>query len=215
VLVVFGLVLALLLHVKVRGSALFQTIFFMPHLLSIAVVTAVWTIMLQPYIGLFNTFLHKLGIEQEISWLTNPHYAWYSILLATIWWTVGFNMLLFMAGLQEIPADLYEAASLDGADRRQMLLLITLPLLRRVGALVTMLQIVASFKLFGQVWLMTRGGPGHTTRTIVQYIYETGFRQQNLGLASAMSYALMLFALVIVMLQFRFMNEKKEAGEHA
>ncbi|PUA36445.1 sugar ABC transporter permease [Paenibacillus elgii] len=211
-LVILGLLLALLVNLKLRGSRLFQTVYFLPNLLSIAVVTAVWSIMFQPYTGFINAGLHFLGMEDEIFWLTDPGYAWYSILTATVWWTVGFNMILFLAGLQEIPKDLYEAASLDGADRKQQLWYVTIPMLRRVTVLVTMLQVIASFKIFGQVWLMTKGGPGNATRTVVQYIYETGFRQQNMGLASAMSYVLMIVTLFIVILQFRLMNEKEKAG---
>jgi multiple sugar transport system permease protein len=211
-LAAMGLILALLVNLKLKGSWLFQTIYFLPSLLSIAVVAAVWSIMFQPYTGLINAGLHYLGVEEEIFWLTDPGYAWYSILTGTVWWTVGFNMILFLAGLQEIPKDLYEAASLDGADPKQQLWYVTLPMLRRVAVLVTMLQVIASFKVFGQVWLMTKGGPGNATRTVVQYIYETGFRQQNMGLASAMSYVLMIVTLLIVMLQFKLMNEREKAG---
>jgi multiple sugar transport system permease protein len=155
-----------------------------------------------------NAILHRIGVVQEIFWLSNANLAWISILIATVWWTVGFNMVLFLAGLQEIPEDLYEAASIDGANKRQQFRYITLPSLRGVIALIMVLQSIASFKLFGQPWLMTQGGPGTATRTLVQYIYETGFRGNDMGQASAMSYVLFVIMIVFAVIQFKFLSNR-------
>jgi len=133
-----------------------------------------------------------MGVKDEIYWLGSTPLAWLSILIVTLWWTVGFNMILFLAGLQEIPDSLYEAASIDGANSWEKFCSITLPSLRGVIALVVQLQIVASFKLFGQPWLLTGGGPGTSTRPIVQYIYQTAFRSWDSGYASAMSFILFI-----------------------
>lgn len=114
-----------------------------------------------------------LGIS-EMYWLNTRGLVWVAILVTTVWWTVGFNMILFLAGLQDVPEDVYEAARIDGAGRRQILFGITIPMMKDSIALVVMLQMIASFKLFGQTYLMSGGGPGTSTRTIVHYIYETG-----------------------------------------
>jgi multiple sugar transport system permease protein len=207
-LVVVGLVLALIVNARLKGTTFLRSAFFLPHILSISVISSIWVFVLQPYTGLMNAILHKLGIVQEIFWLSDVHLAWISILIATVWWTVGFNMVLFLAGLQEIPDDLYEAARIDGANAWESFRYITLPSLRGVILLIVVLQSIASFKLFGQPWLMTQGGPGTATRPLVQYIYETGFRANEMGLASAMSYVLFLVMILFAVIQFKFLSTK-------
>jgi multiple sugar transport system permease protein len=207
-LVVVGLVFALIVNAGLKGTTFLRSAFFLPHILSISVISSIWVFVLQPYTGLMNAILHKLGIVQEIFWLSDVHLAWISILIATVWWTVGFNMVLFLAGLQEIPEDLYEAARIDGANAWESFRYITLPSLRGVILLIVVLQSIASFKLFGQPWLMTQGGPGTATRPLVQYIYETGFRANEMGLASAMSYVLFLVMILFAVIQFKFLSKK-------
>lgn len=209
-LVAAGLLLALIVNLQLKGTTFLRSAFFLPHILSISVISSIWVFILQPYTGLLNAILHKIGVAAEIFWLDETGLAWISILIATLWWTVGFNMVLFLAGLQEIPDDYYEAARVDGANRWECFLYITLPCLKRVILLVMILQSIASFKLFGQVWLMTEGGPGTSTRTLVQYIYETGFRANQMGLASAMSYVLFAIMLVFSMIQFRLFSAKDQ-----
>lgn len=204
-------VLALLVDSKLKGRTLLRTIFFMPQVLSVAVVSYIWVFILAPYGGLFNTALRHLGIlaaDTELFWLNEPDLAWISIVMITVWWTQGFNMIVLLAGLQDIPAEHYEAATLDGAGGWQRLRYITLPAMRGVLLIVTVLQVIASFKVFGQVWLVTRGGPGNETRTMIQYIYETGFSANELGLATAMSFFFFVFLLVLSFLQFKFFSRK-------
>jgi multiple sugar transport system permease protein len=207
-LVIVGLVLALIINAGLKGTTFLRSAFFLPYILSISVISSIWVFVLQPYTGLMNSILHKLGVVQEVFWLSDANLAWFSILIATVWWTVGFNMILFLAGLQEIPDDLYEAARIDGASSRASFWHITLPSLRGVILLIVVLQTIASFKLFGQPWLMTRGGPGTATRPLVQYIYETGFRANDMGLASAMSYVLFLVMILFAIIQFKFLSKK-------
>ncbi|HZG55755.1 sugar ABC transporter permease [Paenibacillus sp.] len=207
-LVVVGLLLALIVNAGLKGTTFLRSAFFLPHILSISVISSIWVFILQPYTGLMNTILHKLGVVNEIFWLSDANLAWFSILIATVWWTVGFNMVLFLAGLQEIPDDWYEAARIDGANAWDSFWNITIPSLRGVILLIVVLQSIASFKLFGQPWLMTQGGPGTATRPLVQYIYETGFKANEMGLASAMSYILFLVMILIAYFQYKFIAKK-------
>ena len=207
-LVVIGILLALIVNAKLKGTGFLRSTFFLPHILSISVISSIWVFVLQPYTGLLTSVLKSVGVTNEIFWLNSTNLAWFSILLATVWWTVGFNMVLFLAGLQEIPDDLYEAAKIDGANSWHCFRYITLPSLKSVILLVVVLQSIGSFKLFGQSYMMTNGGPGTSTRTLVQYIYETGFRTNDMGLASAMSYVLFLVMILFAVVQFKFMAKK-------
>jgi multiple sugar transport system permease protein len=213
VLILVPFALSLILDTKIKGRTFLRTVYFIPNILSVAVISIIWIYVLQPYTGLLNSFLHSVGVlaaEQEIFWLNEPNLAWLSIVVITLWWTQGFNMIIFMAGLQDIPADHYEAATLDGANAWQKLKYITLPAMRGLIVLITVLQVIASFKVFGQVWLVTRGGPANETRTMIQYIYETGFSANELGLATAMSFIFFVMLVVFSFLQFKFFGGKKE-----
>lgn len=207
-LIFVGLGIALLVNAGLKGTTFLRSVFFLPYVLSISVIASIWVFILQPYTGLLNTFLHKMGITKEIFWLGDENLAWVSILLATIWWTVGFNMVLFLAGLQEIPDEYYEAAKMDGANSWKQFISITLPSLKGVMLLTVVLQTINSFKLFGQPYLMTNGGPGTETRALVQYIYEKGFIEQQMGVASSMSYVLFAITIVFAFIQFKFFQNK-------
>ena len=146
----------------------------------------------------------------SISWFGSWGMGWISILLATLWWTVGFNMILFLAGLQEIPDELYEAADIDGASGWEKFRYITLPSLRGVTAIVVLLQTIASFKLFGQTFLITNGGPGTSTTPLVHYIYQIAFRQWDMGYASAVSFVLFLAVSLISLIQYKVLMRKEK-----
>jgi multiple sugar transport system permease protein len=207
-LIFVGLGIALLVNAGLKGTTFLRSVFFLPYVLSISVIASIWVFILQPYTGLLNTFLHEMGFAKEIFWLGDENLAWVSILLATIWWTVGFNMVLFLAGLQEIPDEYYEAAKMDGANSWKQFISITLPSLKGVMLLTVVLQTINSFKLFGQPYLMTNGGPGTETRALVQYIYEKGFIEQQMGVASSMSYVLFAITIVFAFIQFKFFQNK-------
>ena len=206
-LIILGLVLAMVLNIPFRGRIIFRAIFFFPYLLCISVVAITWMWLYAPYFGLINVYLQKYGLPVP-SWLGDARFAMPAIAITTIWWTVGFNIVLFLAGLQEIPEELYEAAKIDGASFTQSFFHITVPLLRRTTSLVLMLQIIASFKIFGQVYIMTKGGPYGTTQVLVQYIYDTGFRYFRMGYASSMAYILFSIMLIASLFQFRLLRKK-------
>jgi multiple sugar transport system permease protein len=167
--------------------------------------------MFDPYVGFIVALLHSLHIlapDKTILFLTDPGPIWTVVTSATVWWTVGFSMMLYIAAMQDIPTSVYEAADLDGASKARQLWSITIPLLAPTTFLILLLQILASFKVFGQVQLISGGGPGNMTRPLVEYIYDTGFSKNELGYASAMSYALFIVLVIVTVIQLWFQNRK-------
>ena len=201
-IILFSLGLALLANRSSKLKRFYRAAYFVPNLLSVSVISYLTIYMVQPYgMGFISSVLKTIGFQEEIFLLKDQNLVWYTIVGATAWWTCGYNMMLYISALQDIPDQLYEAASIDGATPTQQMMRITLPLLRPTTMLITMLQIIASFKVFGQIWLITRGGPGSATRPLIQYIYETGFKKNNLGYASAMSFALFAILVVLTLVQ--------------
>lgn len=202
-LVGVGLALALLLHGShSKALGLYRAIFFLPYVLPVSAVTLIWTFLLDPDRGLVGGFLRWMGFH-GISFLSDPNLAMPSIVATTVWWGVGFTLVLFLAGLQDIEPNLYEAASLDGAGWLQQFRYVTLPGLRHVTVLVAVTQLIASFQIFGQVYIMTRGGPGTATIVFIQHIYEVGFRNYQLGFAAALSVVLFILMSGASAIQFR------------
>jgi multiple sugar transport system permease protein len=193
-LIVLAFVFALLADRASRGRWFWRLAFFMPYILPSAVIALIWIFMYTPELGLLQTGLAKLGIPAPV-WLGDPTWAMPSLAITTIWWTLGFNFVLYLAGLQEIPRELYEASSIDGASQWQQIRRITVPLLARTTTLVAVLQIIASLKVFDQMYLMTQGGPNFATRSILEYVYDEGFTNFRTGYAAAVS---MLFFLVVL-----------------
>jgi multiple sugar transport system permease protein len=193
-LVAIPLALALLVNRVAKGQWLFRLAFFAPYVLPVSVIVLIWNWLYQPGFGLINGYLVKLGFA-EVNWLGAEGTAMISVVIATVWWTLGFSFVLFLAGLQEISKELYEAAALDGANAWQQVRRITLPLLVPTTVLVAVLQVIASLKVFDQIYLLLQGGPNFSTRPAIQYIYENGFTQYRVGYASALS---MVFFLLIV-----------------
>lgn len=213
VLVILPLIVAIILDQKIKGRTFLRATFFIPNILSVAVISSIWVFILQPYTGFLNYQLHLLGIEKELFWLNDPILAWISVVLITTWWTSGFNMILFLAGLQNIPQEHYEAAIIDGATIWQAIKYVTLPELKSLIGLIIILQVIASFKVFGQIWLTTRGGPGNATRPIIQYIYETGFVSNELGLANAMSFLFFIILVILSVIQFKYFGGNRDVNE--
>jgi multiple sugar transport system permease protein len=208
-LVGIALLMALLTNRAMRFRWIYRLAYFAPYVLPVSVVTLIWTWLYQPGFGLINGTLTALGFS-EIEWLTDSQWAMLAVVIATVWWTVGFNYLLYLAGLQDIPEELYEAADLDGAGWFARLRDITLPLLRRTTGLVLVLQILASLKIFDQIYLMTEGGPNFVTRPIIQYIYESGFTNYRIGYASAVSYMFFAVIVLVSILQFKLFARRQE-----
>ncbi|KWX78780.1 carbohydrate ABC transporter permease [Paenibacillus jilunlii] len=212
-MLVLSISLALIANRKSVLQKFYRSIFFIPSVLSVAVASYLGLFVFQPYTGLVNSVLHLIHLlpgGTEIFWLTETRLAWIAITLITLWWTVGFNFILHLSAIQEIPDEIYEAARLDGAGDRQMFWRITLPYLAPITKTITMLQIIASFKVFMQIYIVTGGGPLDSTRPIIQLIYQTGFKSNDLGYAATMSYLLFVILLVLSALQY-WMNNRKGA----
>jgi multiple sugar transport system permease protein len=202
-LIGLGLALALILNRSVFGGGAFRTLFYLPNVLSTAVIGLLFVAVLAgDERGLINHVLGWFGID-PIPFLLGAQTAMPSIALAAIWWTVGFNMLILLAGLQNIPAEVNDAARVDGASGRQLFWRITLPLLRRPLTLVTILQLIACFQVFSLIDVMTRGGPGGQTRSLVYYIYERAFGQQQLGYGAAIGFVMFAILFVLSITQLR------------
>lgn len=207
VMVVLALGLALLTDHARRLGWFLRLSFFAPFVLPVAVMALIWRWMYNPSLGLFNGVLGQLGLEGS-QWLFSEDTAMVSVVIATAWWQVGFNYLLYLAAMQSIPKDVYEAASIDGAGAWQRVGRITLPMLSRTTVLITVLQLIGSLRVFEQVYLMSGGGPNFATRTIIQYIYDSGFVGLRIGLASSMAYVFMAIVVVASIAQFRFFARK-------
>ena len=206
-----SLVLALIVDSKLLvGKSFVRSAYFLPNILAVSITAVIWLNLLQPYTGLMNAAIHAIGVEKEIFWLNDANLVWPSIILVTFWGNTGNYMQIYLAGLQDIPAEHYEAASLDGANRLQRIVWITIPSLKRTHLLVLFLQVIASFKIFGQVYLITGGGPGGASRTLLQYVYETGFTTFQMGQASAASFVLLLIVLAVSIVQLKIMNKQED-----
>ncbi|WP_138495276.1 carbohydrate ABC transporter permease [Paenibacillus pinistramenti] len=210
-MVVLSITLALIANRRSVLQKFYRSIFFIPSVLSVAVASYLGLFVFQPYTGLLNSVMHWIGLlpgDQELFWLTETGLAWVAITVLTLWWTVGFNFILHLSAIQEIPEEIYDAAKLDGANDRQMFWKITLPYLGPITRTITMLQIIASFKVFMQIYIITGGGPLDQTRPIIQLIYQTGFKKNDLGYAATMSYLLFVVLLILSALQYWLNNRK-------
>ncbi len=208
-LALIGLFLALCLNRRTRSAAVLRTIFFSSSVLSVTIVTLIWRIVYIRNNGLLSIVYGWFGATAP-SFISDPNLAMIGIAIATIWWCIGLPMMLFLSALQQIPQDIYEAAALDNANRWQTLRSITLPSIKRTFVLVIIIQIVLQFQLFGQPWLMTRGGPNNLTKPIVLYIYDTAFRRWDLGLGAAASEILFILILIAAMAQYLVTRRKGE-----
>ncbi|TWI67317.1 multiple sugar transport system permease protein [Pseudoduganella lurida] len=195
-LTILGLAMALLVDRFSKAGAWLQGAFFLPYVLPISVMTLIADWMLHPSLGIVNQLL---GIRR--AWFGDVVWAMPAVAMATVWWTVGFNMLMFVAGLRNIPREQYEAAALDGARGWTLFRHITWPALLPVTVTALVLQLIASLKVFGQTYIMTTGGPFNTTRVTLHYMYETAFTQSDAGYAAAIAMAFVLVVVALSLLQ--------------
>lgn len=201
VLTVLALAITIALNRASGGAAIFRGIFFSSAVLSVTIVTLIWRFVLAPDAGLLGEMWQGLGWE-PLPFLSDPDLVLPALAITTIWWSLGLPMLLFLAGLQQIPQDMYEAAALDNSGRWTTFWRITVPALRRTLVLVVMLQTAAQLQLFGQSQLMTGGGPGGASRTAVLFLFETAFARWELGYASAAAEVLFLIILAVTLTQY-------------
>ena len=193
---------ALLLNRAFPGRTFLRAVFFTPYVLGVAVVGVLFRFVLEPTIGVVNYYLGILGLPQP-AWTTSMPWAWISLVGMTVWWTLGYNAIIYLAGLQDIPAELYEAAEVDGADPWQQFRYVTLPGMRRVLLFVLTVTILASANMFGQAYLVTQGAPANETRTAIMYIAQTGLQNFRQGAAAAMGYLLTLALVLVSLINFR------------
>ncbi|MFX3637480.1 MAG: carbohydrate ABC transporter permease [Candidatus Pristimantibacillus sp.] len=201
----FSLLLALLCNLTLKGMSFFKAIYFLPVISSFAVLSIIWSFLMDPDIGLLSYYGHLIGFSVT-GWLRDPTWAMPAVILIAIWKNVGFNMVIFMAGLQGISISLYEAAKMDGANTFQKFWHITLPSLRHTTLFVTIISIIASFQVFDQVFVMTHGGPLFSTETIVYYIYHQGFELLDMGYASSAAWVLFVVVFLITLTQLKLFN---------
>lgn len=195
---------AMLINSKlVRLKGLFRSAFFMPVVTSLVAVAVVWRYLYHPHYGLLNYALASLGVD-PIDWLGDPNWAMPAIILMAVWKNFGYNMIIFIAGLQNIPAQLYEAARIDGAGNLQQFLRVTLPMLAPTFLFVAIITMIGYFQLFAEPYVMTQGGPSNATLSIVLLMYEEGFRWWNMGYASALAFVLFMIILTATLLQLSF-----------
>ncbi len=204
---VSALLIAAAISRQTRAMAALRTVFFLSQVLSVTVVTLIWQIMFSPRQGLIANVTQAFG-GAPVNWLTDQQFAMAAIVIATIWWSLGIAMILFLAGLQDISKDIYEAAALDRATGWRAFRHITLPNLRRTITLVVVLQIILHFQVFGQAHLMTQGGPNDATQVLVRYIYQTAFRDSDLGRASVMAVFLFIIMGAFSVVQFVIGRER-------
>ena len=187
---------------RLRLRGLFRTIYFAPVVTTLVAVAIVWRYLYHPHYGLFNYLLGLVGLG-PVDWLGDPAWAMPAIILLAVWKGFGYNMLIFVAGLQSIPEELYEAAAVDGAGARRRFFDITLPGLAPVFLFVAVTTMIGFFQLFAEPYIMTQGGPLGATRSLVLLMYEEGFRWWRLGMASAIAVLLLLITLVATLIQLR------------
>lgn len=209
-LVVLGLALALLLNQlpkRIRG--MFRTFYFMPYAISGSVMAVIWLMMFDTNAGFLNGLLAKLHID-PVAWLTDMPWVWVSLVMTTLWWTIGFNMIIFTNALNEVPEDYYEAASIDGANAWRKFVSITLPSIRPVMLFIIITSTIASFNVYAQPFLLTRGGPGDSTKVLLMNVLDEAFKGKQVGSASAMAIMMAIIIIIVSAVQYRIAYGRKE-----
>lgn len=205
ILFAVSLGLALLVTQRLPAMTFFRTLFFIPVVLSLVVSSLMWKYIFDERAGLLNYLLGFIGIDRQ-PWLGSVELALPAIIIVSVWIQMGYFMVIFIAGLQDIPRIYYDAAKIDGANFWQSFWHITLPLLKPTSLFVVVISLIGSFQVFDQIWVMTQGGPAGATRVTVVYIYQQAFQALNLGYGSAMAFALFLVILVVSLIQFRLLR---------
>jgi multiple sugar transport system permease protein len=208
VTVVLALLFAVMLNQAFFGRTFVRTAIFLPFIVSLGIIAIAWSFLLDPNIGLLSYWLGQIGIVTEQGWLTDPRFAMPAVMMVGVWKFVGFYMVIYLAGLQSIPADLYEAAKIDGTTAWQRFRNVTLPLLSNQTLLVSVLALIATLQAFDQIYVMTRGGPYFKTETLVMLIYREGFQELRFGYASAISFVLLIFVFILSMVQYGWLRRR-------
>jgi multiple sugar transport system permease protein/raffinose/stachyose/melibiose transport system permease protein len=201
---VLGLALAMLINTWFYGRAVFRAVFYLPQVVSLVASSLAW-MYLYGTNGIINLFFRGLGVP-AVGWLTDSRAAMPSIVIMSLWQGGGYSMLLFLSGLQSIPVHLYEAATIDGAGRVQTFFNVTIPQLAPTTFFVFVMTCIQSFQIFGQVYMMTGGGPNNATTTLAHQVYTNGFQYYKMGYGSSMAFVLLLIILCVTLINFKFGN---------
>jgi multiple sugar transport system permease protein len=212
-LVLLALLLAILAERMKRGKWFYRLVFFAPYVVPSASVVLIFSWIYAPEIGLLGRAFTVVGLP-EPAFLGSPNWAMIAVAILTVWWSIGFNFVLYLAGMQEIPGEVYEAAEVDGASPWQQIRSITLPLLSSTTILVTVLQILASLRVFDQIYLLLEGGPNYSTRPVIEYIYDVGFTNYRAGYAAAAT-TIYFLVLVGISVGWYLFNRRREARDRA
>jgi ABC-type sugar transport system permease subunit len=211
--IVLSLLLAVLLNQALRGRTVYRTVLFMPVVLSFVVVSILWTWLFNDQFGLINSLLRLFHLNSlAVQWLGDTNYALPSLIIVDIWKWYGFHMVIFLAALQTIPVELYEAARVDGASRWKQFLSITLPQLRPVMVINVTLALLGAFNVFDIPYIMTQGGPAGATNVLALYAYSQAFQFGKLGYGAAISYALLMLVTIVAIIQLRVVASDNDAG---
>lgn len=202
--VLLGLAFALVLVRNIPGRTFFRAAIFLPVIIPTVAAAMVWRWIFNADFGLLNDFLYQIGVSNLPRWLSQPKWALTAIVILSVWKDVGFSTVLFMAGLQGIPSTVYEAAKLDGANSWRIFLHITLPLLSPTTFFVIVINVISSFQVFDQAYVLTGGGPGNATNTIVYYIYNNAFQWFRMGYAAAVAWLLFAVIFIATFIQFKY-----------
>lgn len=203
VILILALFTAVILNDKVYGKNSIRAMFFMPYISNIVAISAIWMMLYNPSYGPINQFLMKIGIQNPPKWIASTRWALPSMMIISVWSGVGYNTVIYLAGLQGIPNELYESAEIDGANGWQKLSHITIPMLSPTTFFLLITNIISSFQVFGQINIMTQGGPGRATTVIAYYIYLSGFRYYKMGYAASMAWFLFAIIFIITLIQWK------------
>ncbi|MBT2689262.1 sugar ABC transporter permease [Bacillus sp. ISL-47] len=203
----FGLLGAILLNRKIPLRSFFRAIFFAPVVVSMVAAGLIWSWMFNPNYGLFNEILSKFGIE-GVSWLTSTTWAMPAVIITTLWLRIGYCLVIYLSGLQAIPDELYEAASIDGANGWQKFWSVTIPMIKPTTTFIIVMEVIHGFMVFDLIYTMTNGGPGFSTTVLVQYIYQKAFEEGQMGYASAIGTIFFFIIMGLTAVQLRLGREK-------
>ena len=212
--IILGLFFALLVNRAIRGIGFARLAFFHPTILPMVSAATIWMFFFTPDYGLFNTFLASLGYNGPQNWTGNPYLALPAVMIVAIWKNAGYYMIFYLAGLQNLPADVYEAAVLDGANGWQMLWRITFPLLRRTTLFISTIAFIGAFQMVDQIFVLTGGGPSRASTVLLFYLWQERFENQNVGKAATLTIILVIFLLIFTVTNF-VMSERKEDSDYA
>lgn len=199
---------ALILNLKLKGRIFFRSVFFLPVITSLVVAALIWKLLLDSHLGLVNMVLGKLGLPGNYKWLDSPQLSLFSLIIISNWRYFGFQMVILLAGLQNIPLELYEAAKIDGANPFQVTLYITLPLLFPVIFFCMVIIGIGSFQLFAEPFILTQGGPAYSTLSVAMYLYQSAFQYFKIGYSAALGYVLSIIIMAVAFFQVKVLGRR-------